>query len=339
MNRTVGANLVFALASIAGKHRANTRFAPTLAIFTLVFIGAAPTSSAVKLTPHAASIDVTIDGKPFTAYRFDEKDDPQFARPYFFPVLAADGTPLTLDQGREPEGQPRNHNHHRSLYVAHCDVNGADHWYLRLKDKQPRQRHIAFDKLEGDTIVQRLAWESADRKSDVLNETRTLRFLALEDGVRGIDLTVALTPVDNQPVVLGDTEEAGFCSLRVAKAMSDTGTITNAEGKTGEKNTWGKPAKWCDISGTIDGKQYGIAVLDHPSNPRHPTRWHVRQYGLMCANPFGVHHFDLQNTPEGAGAMTLPPDKTTTFRYRVVIHPGSADQANLQQKFEAFAKD
>jgi hypothetical protein len=336
MNRTVGANLVFALASIAGKHRANTRFAPTLAMLAVFSIGAAPNLSTVKLTPHAASIDVTMDGKPFTTYHFDEKDDPQFARPYFFPVLAADGTPLTLDQGRAPE---RNHNHHRSLYVAHFDVNGVDHWFLRLKDKQPRQRHLAFDKLEGDTIVQRLAWESADRKSDVLNETRTLRFLVLEDGARGIDLTVALEPVGSQPVVLGDTEEAGFCSLRVAKAMSDTGTITNAEGKTGEKNTWGKPAKWCDISGKIDGKPYGVAVLDHPSNPRHPTRWHVRQYGLMCANPFGVHHFDLNNTPKGAGAMTLAPDKTTTFRYRVILHEGDARQARLNDKFEAFVKD
>ena len=35
-----------------------------------------------------------------------------------------------------------------------------------------------------------------------------------------------------------------------------------AAGQTGEKNTWGKPAAWCDISGRINGKPYGVATLD-----------------------------------------------------------------------------
>ena len=32
-----------------------------------------------------------------------------------------------------------------------------------------------------------------------------------------------------------------------------------------------------------NGKEYGVAVFDHPQNPRHPTRWHVREYGLLAA--------------------------------------------------------
>jgi len=47
-----------------------------------------------------------------------------------------------------------------------------------------------------------------------------------------------------------------------------------------------KHADWCDYYGSIGGKTVGIAMFDHPSNPRHPTTWHVRDYGLFAANPF-----------------------------------------------------
>ena len=292
----------------------------------------------VVLKQSQSNIEVTVGGKPFTTYHFDATDDPKFARPFFFPVLTADGTALTSDQVLAKEKDPKaDHPHHRSLYVAHGDVNGADHWSLTKGDKQPRQRHLAFDKVAGNTIVQRLAWESADRSSVILDETRTMKFLAFPDGSRGVDFTLAFKPAGKDPVTFGDTKEAGLCSVRVAKAISDKPTITNADGKTGEKDTWGKPSTWCDISGQIDGKPYGVAVLDHPGNPRHPTRWHVRAYGLLSANPFGVHDFDkVSGTP---GAMTLEPGTTTTFRYRVVFHAGDVKAAGLPEKLAAFAKE
>jgi hypothetical protein len=297
--------------------------------------------SDVQFTQHETSIDVTLDGRPFTTYHFATGDDAQFARPYLYPVLAADGTPLTSDQAKGGD-----HPHHRSFYVAHGDVNGADHWSLMLGAKQPRQRHVKFDKVDGDTIVERLEWESADRASVLLNETRTLRFFTFNDhaagGSRGVDLTIALTPASETPVTLGDTKEAGLCSVRVVPSISDDATLINSagqggKGKKGEEATWGKAAAWCDISGTIDGKAYGIAMLDHPTNPRHPTRWHVRQYGLLSANMWGLSAFD--KAAPGTGAMTLKPGTTTTFRYRVVFHPGDAKSADLPEKFEAFAKE
>ena len=163
---------------------------------------------------------------------------------------------------------------------------------------------MGFEKVDGDTIVQRLEWESTNRGPAMLKETRTLRFLTFDDGSRGVDLTVALTPAGDKPVTLKDTKEAGLCSLRLPKPISDNPTLTNAAGQTGEKDTWGKPAAWCDISGQINAKPYGVAVLDHPSNPRHPTRWHVRAYGLLSANPFGLHDYDKSNPP-GTGNLEL----------------------------------
>ena len=55
----------------------------------------------------------------------------------------------------------------------------------------------------------------------------------------------------------------------------------NAEGATGEKNDWGKRSNWMDYYGEVDGEKVGVAILDNPDNPRHPTYWHARAYGLF----------------------------------------------------------
>ena len=69
------------------------------------------------------------------------------------------------------------------------------------------------------------------------------------------------------------------------------GRITNAEGLTDLK-AWGQPSPWVDYVGPVHGKTVGIAILNHPRSFRYPTTWHVRDYGLFAANPFGWHDFN-----------------------------------------------
>ena len=79
-----------------------------------------------------------------------------------------------------------------------------------------------------------------------------------------------------------------------------------------------------------------MLILDHPSNPKHPTFWHARGYGLNAANPFGEHDFLSDKTRDGG--ITIPAASSLTFRYRVVIHAGAADAAafdRLSQEFGA----
>src|SRR5438270_9730611 len=164
-----------------------------------------------------------------------------------------------------------------------------------------------------------------------------MRFVPYTDRSRGIDLTVALTAPQGKDVTLADTKEAGLCAVRVAKQISDHPTLINSTGAEGEKKVWGKPADWADESGMIDGKPYGIAIFDHPSNPRHPTPWHAREYGLVAPNEFGLHAFDKKANPEHAGDFKIPAGQTASFRYRVVIHEGDAGRAKLGEKYRAFA--
>ena len=83
---------------------------------------------------------------------------------------------------------------------------------------------------------------------------------------------------------------------------------------------WGKQAEWVDYAGQIGTEAVGVVMMDHPGNPRHPTYWHSRGYGLHSINPFGLH--DFLNDKTRNGGMTIDAGQEVRFRYRVVIHPG-----------------
>jgi len=302
------------------------------AVCLLLAISTFAGDAAVKLTKEEGKISVEIGGKPYTAYYFADGGGAPYVRPMLYPILAADGTPVTADQIQTKGDHP----HHRSLWVAHGDVNGVDHWSLKGGAKSPKQKHIAFTKVEGDTIEEQLEWEGKTPEEILLKETRTLRFFVYPDGTPGIDFTSTFN-ANLDKVTFADTKEAGLCSVRVVKTIAMSAMVTNSAGGKGEKECWGKPAEWCDLSGKVQGKIYGVAMLDHPSNPRHPSTWHVREYGLMGANIFGLHEFDKTKNPKGAGDFTIEKGKPVTFKYRVVIHQGEANPADLTAKFKDFA--
>lgn len=112
------------------------------------------------------------------------------------------------------------------------------------------------------------------------------------------------------------------------------GHSINSEGVK-DREMWGKRAAWVDYWGDIDGQLTGVAIFDHPQNPRHPTWWHARDYGLVAANPFGVNHFE--NKPDGTGDMTLKSGEEMTFRYRFLFHPGDAKSAKIAEAYQAYS--
>ena len=141
-------------------------------------------------------------------------------------------------------------------------------------------------------------------------------------------------------VVFGDTKE-GTMAIRLAETMRlaqpkkkpGQGHIVNSEGVRDDK-TWGKRAAWVDYYGPVDGKTVGVAIFDNPSNPRYPTWWHVRDYGLFAANPFGLHELeaDKKNDPK-AGAMAIPAGQSLTFRYRFYFHLGDDQEAKVAARY------
>ena len=96
---------------------------------------------------------------------------------------------------------------------------------------------------------------------------------------------------------------------------------------------WGKKSEWCDDSGVIDGEPLGVAIFDNLANPRQPTYWHARAYGLFATNIFGLKDFEKGRLPDGS--LTIRPGQPLRFRYRVVIHPGDA-YSGIRGMYEAY---
>ena len=144
----------------------------------------------------------------------------------------------------------------------------------------------------------------------------------------------------NGELTFGDTKE-GTMAVRLAETMRlkgkvGQGHIVNSAGVR-DGQTWGKRAEWCDYYGPVEGKTVGIAIFDHPKNPRHPTWWHVRDYGLFAANPFGQH--DFEKLPDKtAGNLIVPAGKSVTFRYRFYLHEGDDQQAKVAERYKQYVK-
>lgn len=238
-------------------------------------------------------------------------------------------------------GEEQDHPHHRSFWFAHGAVNGHDFW---SEEKAfGRIVHTDFVQvqsgLEVGVIQARNNWVAADGTL-VCKDERTLRiYNPGRESERLFDFEITLFALD-EPLVLGDTKE-GTMALRLAETMRlkgsvDHGHIVNSAGVRDDE-TWGKRADWCDYYGLVDGKTVGVAIFDHPQNPRHPTWWHVRDYGLFAANPFGRH--DFEKLPDkAAGNLTVPAGQKLTFRYRFCLHEGDDRQAHVAEKYQDYIK-
>jgi hypothetical protein len=79
-----------------------------------------------------------------------------------------------------------------------------------------------------------------------------------------------------------------------------------------------------------------VTVFDNPANARR-ARWHVRNYGLLAANPFGLKVFTGDKTQDGS--LVLKPGEALRLRYRVIIHPGDVKSAGIAQLWDDYLKE
>jgi Methane oxygenase PmoA len=248
---------------------------------------------------------------------------PDRARPYLAPLLAPGGTRVTRDSD-----EVEDHPHHHGVWIGHRDVDGVDHW--TGFPGHGRIVHRGFAPVDGAALRERLTWVRPDGAPQ-LEERRTLHLL---DG-HALDVEVRLRG-DYGPVALGDDKDAAMLAVRVASTMQGDrgGEVVLAGGRRGEAECWGAASEWADYAGPAPGGGVaGVAVLDHPDNPRHPTRWHVRDYGLMCANPCGSRCFG-----EAAdGTLRIAAGDELRFRFRVLAHRGNAETAGIDAAYAAFA--
>ena len=331
------------------------RWHSNVLVLTCSLLLSAPTvlaGEAVELKHHGSQVDVSIGGKPFATYSFDTK----LPKPFIYKIRSAGGIVLTrgFPMIKDLPGESNDHPHHRALYYTHGDINGVDFWgEAEFEEKAPVQaggktyqssEHLPFGrtvftnleevKSGADAGSLRAHFNLVGPDGKVMGEETQAYTFRGDASTRIIDCEFT-THALKTPLKMGDTKEGTF-GIRVVKALEEPAVkMLNSEGAVGEKNIWGKRAKWVDYSGTVEGKKLGIAIFDNPANPKHPTYWHARGYGLFAVNPFGEH--DYYNDKKRDGSITIKPGESLTFRYRVLIHDGDASEAKVAEAFAQYA--
>ncbi len=295
----------------------------------------------IQVQQHLNRITVAIDGEPFTELRFT--DSP---KPYLYPVLAKGGLAVTrhYPMRGDTTDEEKDHPHHRSLWFTHGDVNGIDFWAEGPAKGRVVQEEILEARGGRTQGVIRTAnlWMTHDGRRILTDETRLV--IQHRGARRLIDYAITLKASEGVDVTFGDTKE-GTMALRLAESMrlkpnkhyarETPGTILQDTGvKDGD--TWGKRAAWTAYTGPVQGAPMTVVLFDHPSNPRFPTWWHVRDYGLFAANPFGVH--DFEKKPAGTGNLVVKAGDQVTLQYRILIEAGTAGTTSLAEEAADFAR-
>src|SRR6266566_5560883 len=350
--------------------------AVSLAIVLATFIGKAQqgdqngkggpkrVAQPVDVAPNEAArrVEVTIGGRPFTAYIWPDR----LKKPVLYPLRSATGTLVTRGWPFDPRpGERVDHPHHVGLWFDYGDVNGVDFWNNSdaLEHEEARKMGVIVHRaivearggVESGSLVADMDWV-APGSVPLLRERAAFVFRG-DATSRTVDRVTTLTAFDRR-VVFNDNKE-GLFGMRVARQLEQpsteaevftdasgkatsvpvldnagiTGSYTSSEGKKGDA-VWATRGRWTMLTGRIGPEALTLAILDHPDNFGFPTYWHARGYGLFAANPLGQKIFTDGKQP--ALNMTLEPGASVTFRYRFLILEGTATPDRLDREFAAF---
>ncbi len=302
-----------------------TKFVAVILIVTgcSIMVPAKPDTSAQVTGQQVAAkiekdkVTVTVGGKPFTCYKFAASQK----YPYFWPVNGpASGKSITTETS-----QP--YPHHHSLFFG-CDrVNGGNYWQEGNERGQIVSQGPKLIEASGDRVVftDKCLWRQPGKEPIIL-DLRRIVITAPSESLRIIDFEIRLKPLTDIRIL--KSNHALFSARLVPElSVKSGGTLVNAEGKTGEKETWGVPSPWCDYSGTRDSITEGIAILQHPHNRWFPAKWFTRDYGFFSPTPMNW----LKD-----GRLEMAKGEMLTLRYRVVVHTGNAKAAGIKRIFKRY---
>lgn len=261
------------------------------------------------------------DGRELTRYHFG----PSLRRPFWFPVLGPAGRSLTrLGNIRDPQG----HRHHDSIWISHHDVNGVNFWSNTGDGRIVHRRTIRLEDGDDVAVVETENEWVDDSDQVLLRERRQVDVLPLTDQQWLLIVHLQLEPVE-ETVTLGKTP-FGLMGVRVATSLSvqdGGGMIRNSERAENENAIIGNRARWVDYSGPITQEAAeGITLMDHPANPRHPTKFHVRDDGWMGASLT----FD--------DPFTIERETPLQLCYGLLIHRGVPTHEQLEEFYRHFVE-
>lgn len=267
------------------------------------------------------TVNITIDGQPFSTYNFGKS----LPKPFMLPVRTASGTIITraLNDSSDPD-----HPHHKGLWVSVDEVNLQKHW----AEKAPIVNvNVSITSLKNGAEMLQVTNEWQNAETRIAEVIETTKITVYPNRLLVYDIT--FTTSQNE-AVFEDTKE-GLLGFRVAPSMKEKngGHVVSSDGTQGTKACWGKSFAWIDYVGQADGKTAGVTLMDHPGNSR-VSRYHVRDYGLFSMSPFGEKAYT--NADQDARPLHLKAGESFRLKYGVFIHDGDTSEARVSQVYDQF---
>ncbi|RPJ03227.1 MAG: hypothetical protein EHM31_01490 [Candidatus Aminicenantes bacterium] len=283
-----------------------------------------------------ASLALVGPGGPLWQFHYAADGD----HVYFHPLQTTDGVLLTWDS-------PPDHLWHHGLWFSWKYINKVNYWEIDPKTGHPAGRtswsnvRVSTGKDLSARIELDLDYRPVGETAPVLTEKRTIEVSRPDgEGVYAVDWTGAFEAAADivldrtlPPWEPGGAFNGGYAglSLRLAERLVDREVMTS----DGPAGTWANDRyrgrhTGLDYSGLVDGRPGGVAILDHPKNPRAPTPWYViRSAPMSWFNPAVLSYEPL----------SLHPGDTFTLRYRVLVHPGRWGAGRLQSEAARFSEE
>lgn len=257
--------------------------------------------------------------------------------PYLHPLSTVTGAVLSQDQ-------PADHVWHHGLWFSWKFINGVNYWEINPRTRRPDGRtqwsepHIETKDDRSAVVSMQLHYRpAADDGQAVLSERRRIEVSASDaQGQYHLDWTSKFT-AGARRVVLDRTppkeqSSGGYAglSMRFAERFTERRAVSSqGAAEFGEGGRHRSRAPAMDYSGVIDGQTVGLAFLDHPDNPRHPTPWYlIRGPKMSYINAALLTHKPL----------TLEAGDSITLRYRLIVHPHRWDRGRLRRAHARFAR-
>lgn len=255
--------------------------------------------------------------------------DPKPIDPHFDILATADGRNLVWVA-------PPDHLWHYGGWFSWKIINGVNFWETDKKTgESPGRTQVLEPRIstrpEQAMISYRRLYRLPDNPAPILDDRVTVS-ISPPTGNTGpvVDwsfTTTALTEVKLDrtppPGEPGGKDHGGYGGLswRGAKDLAEVHFL-DSEGRK-DMEIHRQHAAWVNAQGSLGGKPAGIAILDHPQNPGHPSSWFIvsdPKLPFWYLNPALV-----QPKP-----ITMKKGESATYRYRILVHDGSLKPADLK---------
>jgi hypothetical protein len=138
-----------------------------------------------------------------------------------------------------------------------------------------------------------------------------------------VDLSSRLE-ASREPVTLGENSFGGitFRGNRAWQGASHSTFLTSE----GQDRTSGRTARWCYLGGKSGGKQAGVVILSHPTNPMAPEAVYVD-----AEDPV------MGFAPSKNGPLVVQSGRAVKLQYRFVVLDGKPDSKLFDRLWKDFA--